>query len=146
MKVSDAMTRDVRVASPHETIYDAARAMEAMDIGALPVGQDDRLVGMVTDRDIVVRALARSKGPNTRVREVMSMEVRYCYDDEDLGHVAANMAELRVRRLPVVDRDKRLVGIISLGDIAMAQGRAAAGEAIIGVSRPGGPHSQKTRA
>ena len=126
MKVSDAMTRDVRVASPHETIYDAARAMEAMDIGALPVGQDDRLVGMVTDRDIVVRALARSKGPNM--------------------HVAANMAELRVRRLPVVDRDKRLVGIISLGDIAMAQGRAAAGEAIIGVSRPGGPHSQKTRA
>ena len=106
----------------------------------------DRLVGMVTDRDIVVRALARSKGPNTRVREVMSMEVRYCYDDEDLGHVAANMAELRVRELPVVDRDKRLVGIISLGDIAMAQGRAAAGEAIIGVSRPGGPHSQKTRA
>ena len=146
MKVRDVMTRDVRVMRPAETLYDAARAMEAMDIGALPVADHDRLIGMVTDRDLVVRALARCKGPTTRIREVMSAEVRYCYEDEDLAHVAANMAELRVRRLPVVDREKRLVGIISLGDIAMSEGRATAGEAIKGVSRPGGPHSQGTQA
>jgi len=146
MKVKDAMTREVRVMRPAETLYDAARAMEAMDIGALPVADHDRLIGMVTDRDLVVRALAHCKGPTTRIREVMSAEVRYCYDDEDLEHVAANMAELRVRRLPVVDREKRLVGIISLGDIAMCEGRATAGEAIKGVSRPGGPHSQGTQA
>lgn len=145
MKVADAMTRDVRVAMPSETIYDAARAMEAMDIGALPVAQDQRLVGMITDRDITVRAVARGNGPTTRVREVMSRELLYCYEDEDLDHVAANMAELRVRRLPVVNRDKRLVGILSLGDIAMAQSAEAA-KAIRGVSRPGGAHSQTTRA
>jgi len=146
MKVKDAMSRDVRVMRPAETLYDAARAMEAMDIGALPVADQDRLIGIVTDRDLVVRALARCKGPTTRIREVMSAEVRYCYEDEDLAHVAATMAQLRVRRLPVVDRDKRLVGILSLSDIALVEGREAAGEAISGVSRPGGPHSQTTRA
>jgi CBS domain-containing protein len=142
MKVSEAMTRDVRIASPEETIYDAAKAMAALDAGALPVGDNDRLVGMITDRDIAVRAVAARKGPDTPIREVMTKEVRYCFEDEDLDHVASNMGDIRVRRLPVLNRDKRLVGIVSLGDIAMVEGRGAAGQAIAGVSRPGGPHSQ----
>lgn len=142
MKVSEAMSRDVRIASPDETICDAAKAMAAIDAGALPVGENDRLVGMITDRDIAVRAVAEGKGPDTPIREVMTRDVKYCFDDEDLQHVASNMGDTRVRRLPVVNRDKRLVGIVSLGDIAMVEGRAAASEAIMGVSRPGGPHSQ----
>ena len=144
MKVSDAMSKDVRIASPDQTICDAAKTMAAMDAGSLPVGENDRLVGMITDRDIAVRAVAERKGPETLVREVMSEDVKYCFDDEDLDHVASNMADIRVRRLPVVNRDKRLVGIVSLGDIAMSEGRGAAGEAVTGVSRPGGPHSQGT--
>lgn len=142
MKVSEAMTRDVRIASPDETICDAAQAMAALDAGVLPVGDNDRLVGMITDRDIAVRAVAARKGPDTPIREVMTKEVRYCFEDEDLDHVASNMGDIRVRRLPVLNRDKRLVGIVSLGDIAMVEGRGAAGQAIAGVSRPGGPHSQ----
>lgn len=146
MKVSEAMSRDVRIASPDETICDAAKAMAAIDVGSLPVGDNDRLVGMITDRDIAVRAVAERKGPDTPIREVMTKDVKFCYEDEDLDHVAANMGDIRVRRLPVISRDKRLVGIVSLGDIAMTEGRGAAGTAVTGVSRPGGPHSQTARA
>ena len=142
MRVAEAMTRDVRIASPDQTISDAASLMAQCDAGAIPVGENDRLVGMITDRDIAVRAVAAGKGPNTPVRDVMSREVKYCFEDEDLQHVAKNMAEIRVRRLPVVSRDKRLVGIVSLGDIALTEGKKIAGEAISGVSKHGGPHSQ----
>jgi CBS domain-containing protein len=142
MKVSEAMSRDVRIASPDETICDAAKAMATIDAGALPVGENDRLIGMITDRDIAVRAVAEHKGPDTLVREVMTKDVRYCFEDEDLERVAANMGDQRVRRLPVVNRDKRLVGIVSLGDVSLVQGRGAAGDAITGISQPGGPHSQ----
>ncbi|HUF82405.1 MAG TPA: CBS domain-containing protein [Burkholderiales bacterium] len=146
MKVSEAMSRDVRIASPDETICDAAKAMAAIDAGALPVGENNRLVGMITDRDIALRAVAERKGPDTPIRDVMTKDVKYCFEDEDLEHVASNMGDIRVRRLPVLDRDKRVVGIVSLGDIAMVGGRGAAGEAVTGVSRPGGPHSQTARA
>ncbi len=145
MKVSDAMSRDVRLVGPEASICDAAKTMAAIDAGSVPVSEGDRLVGMITDRDIAVRAVAQHKGPDTRVREVMSTDVKYCFDDEEIDDVAANMGDIRVRRLPVVSRDKRLVGILSLGDIAMVGGQGAAdaaGEAIAGVSRPGGPHSQ----
>ena len=108
-------------------------------------GENDRLVGMITDRDIAVRAVAEHKGSDTPVREVMTRDVKYCFEDEDLEHVASNMADLRVRRLPVVDRDKRLVGIVSLGDVSLVQGRGAAGDAVTGISRSGGPHSQSQR-
>jgi len=145
MKVAEAMTRDVRVASPDETICDAACAMATLDAGALPVGEENRLVGMITDRDIAVRAVAARKGPDTPIREVMTQDVKYCFEDDDLDHVAANMSDLRVRRLPVLDRDKRLVGIVSLGDIAMVQGAPSAAQALEGVSRPGGPHSQAAK-
>ena len=143
MRVSEAMTRDVRVASPAQTIREVAKIMAQIDAGSLPVGDNDRLIGMITDRDIAVRAVAKGKGPDTPVREVMSEEVKYCFEDEDLEHVAKNMADIRVRRLPVVNRDKRLVGIVSLGDIAQNEDSETTGEATAGVSQPGGPHRQK---
>jgi CBS domain-containing protein len=143
MRVSEAMTRDVRIASPSETIRQAARMMAEIDAGVVPVGENDRLVGMITDRDIAVRAVADGKSPDTPIREVMSSDVCYCFDDQEISDVAANMADVQVRRLPVVDRAKRLVGILSLGDIAQAdkQGKPAA-EALCGISEPGGQHSQ----
>ncbi|TIT88523.1 MAG: CBS domain-containing protein, partial [Mesorhizobium sp.] len=100
---------------------------------------------MITDRDIVVRGVALGNGPDTKVRDVMSVgEVRYCFDDEDIEHVLANMGDLQVRRLPVLNRDKRLVGIISLGDLAKSGEAAEAGEALGSISVPGGQHSQTT--
>jgi CBS domain-containing protein len=143
MRVREAMTRDVFVARPDQTLLEAARAMGEIDIGALPVGENDRLVGMITDRDIAVRAVARNKGPLTPVREVMTRDVKFCYEDEDAGHVARNMAELRVRRLPVLDRDKRLVGILALSDLATQAGARPAAQALEGISQPGGQHSQR---
>src|SRR5687768_1473116 len=142
MRVCDAMTRDARVASPDQTIQDAARKMSDIDAGVMPVGDNDRLVGMITDRDIAVRAIARGKGPQTPVRDVMTSDVKYCFDDEDTDEVARNMGDEQVRRLPVVNRDKRLVGILSLGDIAVRQGPRPTGEALAEISQPGGKHSQ----
>ena len=141
MQVRDAMTRDVRVATPGQSIRDVAKIMDEIDAGILPVGENDRLVGMITDRDITVRAVAAGKGPDTPVRDVMSTEhVHYCFEDEEIDDVARNMGDHKVRRLPVMDRNKRLVGIISLGDVAASEQKAA-GEAVKGVSEPGGPHS-----
>ena len=142
MKVAEAMTRDVRVSSPDQTIREAARAMAELDTGVMPVGENDRLVGMITDRDIAIRGVAEGKGPDAPVREVMTPDVTYCFDDEDVRDVARTMAENQVRRLPVLNRDKRLVGIISLGDVAVIESPDAAAAAIGGVSEPGGEHSQ----
>ena len=146
MRVSEAMTREVRVATPGQSIRDVAKIMAEIDAGAMPVGENDRLVGMITDRDIAIRAVALGKGPDTPVRYVMSTDqVLYCYEDEELDHVAKNMSEQQVRRLPVVNRDKRLVGIVSLGNIAQSEGRSAS-KAVKGVSKPGGQHNQSTHA
>ena len=138
MRVSEAMTREVRVANPTQSIREVAQIMSEIDAGSMPVGENDRLVGMITDRDIAIRAVALGKGPDTPVREVMSKEVKYCYDDEDLEHVAENMGELQVRRLPVVNREKRLVGIVALGDIALNEDSETTGETTADVSKPGG--------
>lgn len=142
MKICDAMTRDVCVASPNETICDAARQMAAIDAGVLPVGENDRLVGMITDRDIAVRAVAQGLGPDTPIREVMSQEVLYCFEDDSVDDVARNMADQQVRRLPVVDRDKRLVGIVSIGDVARCEPGRQTAEAMAGIAQQGGAHSQ----
>jgi CBS domain-containing protein len=142
MRVSEAMSRDVRIVGPEQAIREVAKMMIEIDAGAMPVRDGDRLVGMVTDRDIAVRAVAAGKGPDTPVREVMTSEIKYCYEDEEVDHVAKNMAEIKVRRLPVMSREKRLVGIVSLGDIALRAGSDPAGEAVAGVSKPGGPHDQ----
>ncbi len=138
MRVSEAMTREVRVANPTQSIREVAQIMSEIDAGSMPVGENDRLVGMITDRDIAIRAVALGKGPDTPVREVMSKEVKYCYDDEDLEHVAENMGELQVRRLPVVNREKRLVGIVALGDVALNEDSETTGETTADVSKPGG--------
>jgi CBS domain-containing protein len=97
---------------------------------------------MITDRDIAVRAVAQGRGPDTPVREVMTDEVKYCFEDEDTAAVERNMAEIQVRRLPVLNRDKRLIGILSLGDLAMSDKAAKVGAAVAGISQPGGQHSQ----
>jgi CBS domain-containing protein len=142
MRVAEVMTRDVRLIEPNQTIRDAARLMAEMDAGIMPVREGDRLVGMITDRDIAVRAVAQGRGPDTAVREVMTDEVKYCYEDDDTNDVARNMADIQVRRLPVLTREKRLVGIISLGDMALSDEAGKAGEAVAGISQPGGQHSQ----
>jgi CBS domain-containing protein len=141
-RVADVMTREVEVADPNQSVREAARLMAANDTGALPVGENDRLVGMITDRDIALRVTGEGRDPQqTRVREVMTPDVRYVFEDEDLEHVADNMAEQQVRRLPVVNRSKRLVGIVSLGDIATQRSGSGAGRALRGIARPGGRHA-----
>ena len=147
MKVSEAMTRDVPSPAPTTRCNRRPRRWPKLDAGVLPVGANDRLVGMLTDRDITVRAVAKGKGPQTPVRDVMSEDVKYCFEDEELATVSANMGDIQVRRLPVLSRDKRLVGIVSLGDIVNT-GRNArqAGQALAGISQPGGEHSQTAEA
>ena len=102
MKVSEAMTSDVRVASPEDTVQQAAKTMASLDAGVLPVGEKDHLIGMITDRDIAIRGIAKGKGPDTKVREVMTEDVKYCFDDQEIEEVTRNMANLQVRRLPVL--------------------------------------------
>jgi CBS domain-containing protein len=146
MRVSEVMTRHVEIMSPRHSIQEAARCMCDMDVGALPIGENDRLVGMVTDRDITVRAVALGKGADTPLREVMSTDVCYCFEDEDVRNVATNMAYQQVRRLPVLNREKRLVGILAIGDLAVSEDGSPhlykIGQALAGISHPGGAHSQ----
>ncbi len=144
MKISEALTRDVRLATPDQTICEAAKMMAECDAGALPVrGDNDRLVGVITDRDIAIRAVAQGKSPQTPVREVMSAEVLYCFENEDAEHVARNMGNNKVRRLPVLNSDKRLVGIVSIGDLSSSNASPRAlGRALADISRHGGAHSQ----
>lgn len=143
MQVSECMTQDVRIANPGESLQQAARAMADIDAGFLPVGEDDKLVGIITDRDIAVRAVGCGCGPDTRVRDVMSKEVRYCFEDEEIDDVLDNMAEQQIRRLPVIDRNKRLVGVVSIGDLA-ASGRETAhiAKTLGDIARPSSFHSQ----
>jgi CBS domain-containing protein len=136
------MTPDVRLARPEQSLQEAAQMMAEIDAGLLPVADGDRLVGMVSDRDIAVRGVARGLAPDAKIGEVMSREVKYCFEDDDVEEVARNMGEIQVRRLPVMNRDKRLVGIVSLGDIAVSERGQSAGTALSGISEPGGQHSQ----
>jgi CBS domain-containing protein len=141
MRVAEAMTRDVRLATPDQSLIEAAKIMADEDCGVLPVEENDRLVGMITDRDIVVRGLAQGRDANTKVRDVMSSEVKYCYEDDDVDAVAQNMGDLQLRRLPVITRgDKRLVGIVSLGDIATTEEQDKAGEALSAISEQASQH------
>ena len=144
MKVSKIMSRDVTLLNPDQTICVAASLMAEIDAGALPVGENDRLVGMITDRDIVIRAVAQGRSADTKVADVMSKEVLYCFDTDEIDDVARNMGKARVRRLPVVNRDKRLVGIVSLGDLARNDDATNIGQTMTRVSTPGGKHDQTT--
>jgi CBS domain-containing protein len=141
-RVADVMEREVKLANPDDNVQQAARMMREADVGVLPVGEGDRLIGMVSDRDIAMRVAAEGRDPaRTKVRDVMSPDVRYVYEDEDLEHVAENMAEQQVRRLPVMNRNKRLIGIVSLGDIARGTRSHLAGTALRGVAQEGGQHT-----
>ena len=142
MRVADVMTRSVFIVNPDETIQEAATAMAGIDAGILPVAKDDRLVGMITDRDIAIRGVGEGKGPGTKVHDVMTKDIKYFFDDQDIEEVIENMGDIQVRRLPVVSRDKRLVGILSLGDVASTASDGKAGAALGKISRPGGEHTQ----
>ena len=142
MKAADCMTCDVRIASPDWSLKAAAMAMAECDAGALPVGENDRLVGMITDRDIAIRAVACGLGPEAKVGEAMTREVRYCFEDDNLDEVLEQMSEQQIRRMPVLSREKRLVGIVSLSDLANRDRKARAGDALRHIARPGGEHNQ----
>ena len=118
-QVKNVMTRDVKVISPEMTIREAARTMCDGGFGMMPVGENDRMIGAISDRDIAIRAVAEGKSPSTKVREIMSAGICWAYDDDTVEHAAKLMSQHQVRRLPVVDHDKRLVGIVALGDFAV---------------------------
>ena len=121
MKVKECMSTDVELGNPQMPICDAAQKMRDGDFGVMPIGDNDRIVGMVTDRDLVIRAVAECKDPRqTTLQEIMSPGTLYCFEDQTVEEVARNMGENQVRRLPVLNRDKRLVGMISLGDLALS--------------------------
>jgi len=134
MKIREVMTKDTRVVAPDQNVQQLARIMDDNDVGALLVGDGDRLIGMVTDRDLATRALAKGK-LDLKARDVMTERVLYCFDDEELRHVADNMADVEVRRLPVLNREKRLVGIVSLANIASARDRDVSATVLEGIAR-----------
>ena len=140
MRVSEAMTREVRVATPGQSIQDVAKIMAEIDAGAMPVGENDRLVGMITDRDIAIRAVAEGwDARSKKVSDVMTPDVVYCFEDQDVDEAARMMRSRQIRRLVVLNRDKRLVGIVSLGDLAVETGdRDLAGKTLEHVSEPAG--------
>jgi CBS domain-containing protein len=144
MKVKDCMTRDVIVAEPQTPIREAAQMMEDADAGILPVARDGHLFGVVTDRDIVVRGLARGLGPDATVEQVMTPDCACACEDDDLDDVADRMAELQVRRMPVTLDGGWVIGVISLADIVRSkphQGPKRAGEALRGIAQPGHQHN-----
>ena len=118
MQIKDVMTQGCQWIAPETSLSDAALAMRDGDLGFLAVGENDKLIGIITDRDITVRAVADNVSAATQVRDVMTPQVMYCYDDQSVDEICNNMADIKVRRLPVVNRDKRLVGAVSLGDLA----------------------------
>lgn len=131
MKVSESMTPHPHMTAADQSLRDAARLMATLDIGSLLVSDGDRIVGMITDRDIAIRGIAAGNGPDCNVRDAMTKSIKYCFDDQSLDDVAANMSQLKLRRLPVVDRDKHLVGILSLSDIARSDGDGHIASAVL---------------
>ena len=142
MKVSEVMTSNVQTVQPDQTAQQAATFMLSADAGSIPVTEGDRLVGIITDRDIAVRGIAKGHGPDTPVRELMSNDIICAREDDDVDDVATKMSEAQVRRLPVIDQDNRLCGIVSLGDLARETSDESAHQALEGVSQPGGQHQQ----
>lgn len=141
MLVREIMTPDVEVVDPDTMIAVAAQKMESLNTGVMPVCDGERLVGMLTDRDITVRATAAGRDPKkTHVRDMMTPEVIYCYDDQDVAEAALTMEEHQIRRLPVVNREHKLVGIVALGDLAVDTGdEEMSGEVIEEISKPAKP-------
>ncbi len=139
-RVSEVMTRGVRTMTPNETVTQAAQAMAELDVGVIPVCEGTQLVGLVTDRDLVVRCLSRDLPPHgTSLREVMSRNLCWCFEDDALDDVIEQMRAAQIRRVPVFDRSKQVVGIVSLGDIAVKEDEIAAGRALEEISEPARP-------
>jgi len=145
MQISHVMRRDVVTITADQTIQNAAATMRLFDVGVLPVEEGNKLIGIVTERDIAIRGIADGMGPDAKVRDVMTYEVKYCFEDEDIGHVVENMAELRERCLPVINRDKRPVGTVSIGDLAKEALLAKTGSVFHGISLPGGRRHNQSR-
>lgn len=141
MQLKDVMTHDVEIVETDMTLQDAASRMDELDVGVLPVREGDQLVGMLTDRDITVRAVAAGRDPKqTKVGEIMSPDLVYCYEDQDVKDAAQTMAAHQIRRLPVLSRDQQLVGIVSLGDLAVDTGNdQLVGQALEEISEPARP-------
>jgi CBS domain-containing protein len=142
MKISEVMTSSVETVSADQTAREAANFMLRADAGSIPVCDGDKVIGMITDRDIAVRGVAEGRGPDTPVRDLMSDGIVCAHEDDNVDEVAKRMSDEQVRRLPVLDSDERLVGIVSLGDLARGTPGETAHEALEGVSAQGGQHQQ----
>jgi CBS domain-containing protein len=136
-KLSDIMSRDVQVIPPTGTIQEAAEMMRKLDVGSLPVCDGQKLVGVITDRDIAIRSTAQGQDPKTaRINDVMSAEVAWCFEDTQAEEAARTMRDKEIRRIPIVDRDKKLVGIVALADLAKSSSSdETKAEGLQGVSR-----------
>jgi len=141
MQVNELMTRDAECIRPDATLQQAAKRMKTLDVGSLPVCDNDRLVGVLTDRDIIIRSVSEGHDPRTDcVRDAMTPEIVYCFEDNDVKEAADLMRQKQIRRLPVLNRQKRLVGIVSLGDLAVETGvEQLAGNTLEGISEPSSP-------
>ena len=142
MKISEVMTREVATVSANQTAQEAANFMLQGDAGSIPVIEGERLIGMITDRDIAVRGVAKGHGPDTPVSELMTSGIVCAHVDDDVREVASKMSEAQVRRLPVIDESENLVGIVSLGDLSRETDGEEAHHALEGVSAPGSQHQQ----
>ena len=138
MKISDLMTTELETVTPEQTAKDAAGFMLSADTGSIPVCDNGKVIGMITDRDIAVRGVAEGLGPETSVRDLMSKDIVCAREDDDVAAIAQKMSDSQVRRLPVVDANQKLVGMISLGDLSREADNGAANKALEGVSAPGG--------
>lgn len=142
MKISEVMTSDVETITADQTAREAASFMLRAEAGSIPVCEGDRVIGMITDRDIAIRGVAEGRGPDTAVRELMTDDIICAHEDDDVKDVALRMSREQVRRMPVVDADERIVGIVSLGDLARETDSNTAEKALEGVSAPAGLHQQ----
>jgi CBS domain-containing protein len=144
MQLSEIITREVETVRPETSAREAAQRMRSMDVGALPVCDGRRLLGMVTDRDLAIRVLAEGRDPNaTPVQDAMTPDVCYAFEDDDVQRAADIMKDRQIRRLPVVDREKHLVGIVALGDIATTGQDKLSGDALEQISQPSQVQQQR---
>ena len=142
MKVRDIMTSNVRCIAPNTSLKEAATLMRDLDVGALPICDNDRLAGMLTDRDIAVKGVTRGRDPDkTLALDAMTEGIVFIYEDQDVGEAARLFETKKIRRLPVLNRQKRMVGIVSLGDLAVNAGEGLGGEALKDVSQPSHAHA-----
>ena len=137
--LQSVMTIDVTSLPPSATVFEAAKQMKELNVGAIPICEGRRLIGMLTDRDIVVRLIAEQRDPGEHVHTIMSGQVDYCYEDQDADEAVHIMQDRQIRRLPIVNRDRELIGIVSLGDLAVKSDTGASGEALEQISQPAKP-------